>query len=1413
MLVPPPYFDAVRRRAREDWDALEARPDLAGPWWQLFRQVQSPRHVLSELLQNADDAGATWARAGLVDGALLFEHDGEDFDENAFQSLCRFGFSNKRRLHTIGFRGVGFKSTFSLGPRVDVYAPTLAVAFHQRRFTEPEWVGDARAEAPRHTTIRVSIDHADKLRQMEGELARWAETPVPLLFFRSVQRLELQGEIIAKAPPKCGPVPGSYWVDLHGRETDRVLHVVSEEEEFPADAMEEVRRERGEADFELPPCRVELVLGIDGDQRLYAVLPTDVEIDVPFSVNAPFVQDPAREGIRAPSTSPTNTWLLRRAGELAASAMLGWLGDTDRALEERAAAYALAPAPASQAGWDNGQQATRLIAEAFGERANQAPCLLTQEGNLAAAGSCRALPAELHDVWDAPTLRGLFGGDKAHLLAGEVGGAARDALRKWQWIDVATPAQVAERLTQPTGWAAYSVKPVPRPASDEQILVLWDFLQSRVGPQHGTVYYSVKRWIVVPTRHRPELKPPADILVVGGKEPALSDDEWEFLTGQVAVADPLWLRRIAEAPADEQGKTRLVRAREPARRLGLEQRVGVQQVVDKAATEAFDASRLASLGAAAVRLAQIAAKVAAQVRPSFRYLCQDGKWRPASDGLVTGNDASVEELFPKSWLAARTVSDAYTAGLSPDELLGWRRWASTTARSGLHDFPVPDTTEDWVYSRAQLEKLCAQRGGYAPSSYYYKSHSNYTFTDHDYDDALWAHWRRLAGQDADLWVRLARALMRGWSDNVWGPRATASAVERWGDKRRSLDHGVLVARWVHRLQDLECLPDTRGSRHGPAELLRSTPDTAPLIDVEPFLAAELDRPEHTKLLDLLGVRSQPANADKLVARIRGLSHAVELPDRLLAELANLYRALDRVSVRLPAEEIAALARTFREERLIRTEDSQWQPSGGVYQDNSDDLPDTSVVLASSRDLVLWDRLSVQKRPSLESAIEWLRGLPVGRVVQDAARRRIRDLLRRAPARVWAECRAWLDLSDRWTAADRLVWRARTQAVGDALFSQLRQTTADLSMVEAADTLECFAHLSSIEQALEWRVAEVERATEDGRPSWLHALGLGLSRVTAVRGRSRDAEAGEAALVDDREVGSQLASTRWTPVDRLLVAPHINGEQVGAAREQRVSWQGDQIYVQGASASYHQPLVVEVSRPFRHIALRDAVAACVDREPSWIRAYLAEQFDLLEEADRPGPDDGADKVNTPDRSPRDEGDAPEDRRDEPGETPDDEQETENREETDQPTPTENGSSPREPSPRAPRQPSLQQRFRAWMIRSGYAWDEANDTLVDLTSGAYWRWVADLRIWTRYDGSGEELEHIWVAQGTLEAGIEVPAHVWRYFEGKPDAAYLGLEEQGRFFRLRWRDILRELAEDKIESFAMAYVIKRRPMGEAF
>ena len=130
MTDAPPYFEDVRATAARRWVQLEQDPVLAGPWHQLFKQVQSPRHVVSELLQNADDAGATMASAGIQDGEFIFIHNGEDFTEEHFISLCRFGYSNKRSFTPLDSEGLASR-TFSLGDEVRLSTPSLSVAFRR----------------------------------------------------------------------------------------------------------------------------------------------------------------------------------------------------------------------------------------------------------------------------------------------------------------------------------------------------------------------------------------------------------------------------------------------------------------------------------------------------------------------------------------------------------------------------------------------------------------------------------------------------------------------------------------------------------------------------------------------------------------------------------------------------------------------------------------------------------------------------------------------------------------------------------------------------------------------------------------------------------------------------------------------------------------------------------------------------------------------------------------------------------------------------------------------------------------------------------------------------------------------------------------------------------------------------------
>ena len=267
---PPEYFENVRFRASDLWDRLEASQELIGPWRQLFRQVQSPRHVLSELLQNADDAGAKFARAWINDGYFVFEHDGEDFSEDQFASLCQFGLSNKRKLHTIGFRGVGFKSTFSLGDTVEVLSPSLAVCFNKRRFTEPTWMDATPPCAV--TRIAVKIQDPNREKELKKNLAEWVDSPASLLFFNSITDLAIGAVNLRREVIGPGPVAYSERIRLTGHGTQDLLLFRPPEEPFPEEAVREIRQERDSDDLYLPPCRVELVVGLPGEQRLYVTV-------------------------------------------------------------------------------------------------------------------------------------------------------------------------------------------------------------------------------------------------------------------------------------------------------------------------------------------------------------------------------------------------------------------------------------------------------------------------------------------------------------------------------------------------------------------------------------------------------------------------------------------------------------------------------------------------------------------------------------------------------------------------------------------------------------------------------------------------------------------------------------------------------------------------------------------------------------------------------------------------------------------------------------------------------------------------------------------------------------------------------------------------------------------------------------
>lgn len=574
----PAFFERVRREQENRWNQLESDEVLAAPWHQLFRQLRSdPRHVLSELLQNADDAGATWACAAIQGADFVFEHDGRDFSESDFQSLCRFGLSNKRHLHTIGFRGIGFKTTFSLGPRVRLSTPSFAVYFDENRFTEPVWDGgNGRRE---HVTIRVEVDSAEKLAAIQTYFDEWCESAIPLLFFRHLRFFDLNGVRVQKSLLGTGPVPNSQWASLSGLD-EVVLLIESEFMDFPEEAVREVRSERGDAGLNLPPCRVQLVAGQKSSSRAYSVLPTTVQLSLPFSVNAPFVQDPARTGLKSPVASPTNNWLLSRLGALAAHATIAWLGNPELAIAERARAYEeLVPESPSVQSRTTGDECTSRVLDAFGEVVLGEKVLLTTEGHVLGKAECLALPSELLDVWSPEECLSLFAFGQQAILAADASVDARKRLSAWSLLGECSPDHIVKCLVA-------GPRP-PRPQSEHSLVRLWSFVQRYIRA-YGRYWYSPGSIRLVPAEARAHLEPADKVTMVQGSE--LSADDRTFLAGYAFLADPAWLdylREQCEGIGSSERDAELDEAQELLASLSRSMSSGLARAIEQASEVVF----------------------------------------------------------------------------------------------------------------------------------------------------------------------------------------------------------------------------------------------------------------------------------------------------------------------------------------------------------------------------------------------------------------------------------------------------------------------------------------------------------------------------------------------------------------------------------------------------------------------------------------------------------------------------------------------------------------------------------------------------------------------------------------------------------------------------------------------------------
>jgi hypothetical protein len=1193
MIQPPSYFEDARLTASRMWDQLEADPHLAGPWHQLFKQVQSPRHVLSELLQNADDAGATEASVTIEESEFVFAHNGEDFKPDHFASLCRFGYSNKRALHTIGFRGVGFKSTFSLGSEVRLLTPTLAVAFNKQRFTEPVWLG-RNGIPPRHTEVRVLIEDVHRKTELYKNLDEWLKSPASLLFFRSLRSLRIREREVRWESRGPGPIENSEWMGLTTEPHKQCLLIRSTEEIFPEDALEEIRSERMlsvEDDMEFPPCRVEIVLGLEG--RLFVILPTGVKTSLPFACNAPFVQDPARLKIKDPETSPINRWLLGRLGRLGTQSMLSWIAREDLNLDLRCDAYDLLPNVDRE---DNSLEGVcaLIVEESFDTTLKKTRFLLSDNELLKQWGECVALPETLLEVWSTEEASELFVDDGRSIMCRKIGSANRAKLIHWGCATQKDKSDILDVLE-----LKHAPKPPPR-----RLLLLWEYLSGEIS---GYAYQSKRKaFRIFPVRGKDVLFSANEVIRIGEDNLLQSQSDWEFLAPYLLIIDQSWprylttQRRESQERADTFTERQVGAAQSVFSALGQEKTSELSLVIQQVAKRFFAEDHSLT---DVVKLTHIAAKLGATLSDDFLFVTRRGERGPAKNHIMVDVTNDLDCFVTKEWYDAHVIHDEYVAVFESCARAEWEFWISS-GRSGLNSFVPLIETGTSIWGRPQITELLRARGLKGELTFPYAK-SNFIIEDWDFASEHWLHWQTTARADLTFWSQLFARIIKQPKE-FWVKAISARVMQVASNKaQRSITQDLLASSWIVKFRGLTCLQDTRGSCRLPAELLRRTGLTESFLEVEPFIRAEVDNETNRPLLIQLGVRDTPTGPERLLERLIALAGITSPP---IYEVEKWYHRLDQMATRCSTDELDQIKTAFQTNKIILTEDRHWVRAGEVFIERAEeDAPGAAVVFSSVRNLSLWHKVGVKDRPTVELAIEWLKSLPSSQPLSPDELRRVRSLLPKHPERIWSECEHWLNLEGEWTSTLQLSYSLTMQSLvaWKHLFTETKKSTAEFQKLSVELCQQYpFSSLPTLGSSIEERFKETLFDLPPAQNKrWLSTLGSGLSRV-------RLEDRAETDRV--RALAQRLADTQWQVAVGLETVPYIAGVPVGTSRPIDVLWKSALLYVEDRSiARMARAVAQELGRVFLRPEIVDAIKLCYDRSPEFVKEYLEENFKLDE----------------------------------------------------------------------------------------------------------------------------------------------------------------------------------------------------------
>jgi len=1048
--MTPQEVQKLIQRIQEEVRGREQRqteiPEYRNSVRQLFEQVAGKvEHVISELLQNADDAGAKNAKISFEKGVFTFQHDGEDFSASQFNALCSFSVSDKHTIKTTGFRGIGFKSAFSLGDSVELLTPRFSVRFRRAHFTYPDWISDSACDPNWRITIRIVTKEA-AAPELALSMASWSSAPSSLLFFGNLGTgsITIGGETF-----RVSSTGNKRDIQKNGKIVWSGEVLSQNGVSIPADAKAEIASLRNAPTEEanLRDTQIDLLIRKEERGRIYSVLPTSgsKRLGLSFAVNGSFVLKPDRDGITSPSQSPTNRFLFNEIGRFVVSHLLSALSAESTMNDAVLRAYELLPFGCDLTKPDAETAATTLVVQSCEQALAGKSWILTADHKSVAPGaqSLILLPRLLFDVWPLETLRTIFSTD-ATIVHPDLPPAVTKYLKEKQVLTIPESSVLLRALT---------AKSIPRPLNAESLFTLWSWCGRSIDETGYPVEQAVKTWSnirIIPAVGSIDLKSLGSVFRIDdGITAVFAAHDIDLVQFEINVFDTSFIPpsrlKIQNPPTDWY---RFIEA------------VGLTQILTVIALLERVTGNLISTSPANMALPSLLQSIWAihiefdvPISKALPILRRNGDKASLKERQLLVTDALPETTIfglPPIYADSHTLAETwYPAG--PKERLEFNAWLIGKEQAAY--YPKPKAINSGSISRFEVIDFASSHNSVILDN----RNGKYAYEDYVFDKELESYWNQNSERNPEFLTTVLRTLIQHHGSGL--EKIHEVRFHRWFLNQPTLCSVSqrVPAGWVRFFASKVCMPDSTGVLRRPSELYIANASTALLISAgEAQLALNWQKEISPLLLSVIGCGAEMPEFGELTTLVsRELDSESPQFERVLNLLlaTNTYLEgslgdLFTTGVWLSKKEILEL---LAEKKSIPSAKGQLEYPSDLVQNVEDD-EDAIPIHPLLRGSALAESLQISESPNRKKEIAWLESIQVEQELQAPTLSKLKKLIKHPSSlseHLFEKLRRWPSLCGVLRSIDDLShWHIDDEVLRARDFTspEILKSTADYNLI-------------------------------------------------------------------------------------------------------------------------------------------------------------------------------------------------------------------------------------------------------------------------------------------------------------------------------------------------------------------------------